>query len=331
MKNASSSDSYLVRPFQAGDEWPINAEFNRIFGKQRTMAEWNWKYGKNSEQSLIYILSDADDNILAHYGGRRMRLWANNQEIAAGHITDSFAKRIGPVVRGQWFNKLRSAFFDEFGNDQCWPVIYGFPGERAKRQALHAHSHEEHYPITRWHLDTNLLDHHVKKQWKTSHGHLLQSQADQLWMRSKARYEFCVVRDGRWLDWRFHQHPNSEKYHLFWVKKSGLWPSSVKAWAVFCENDGDWLCVDLLWDGHHEDALDALFGAAASKLRPTSGLFQLWADADADLAAYLNGRSSSKMIWEDGPQYSCRCFSPNLKSVLNPAAFYRTAADLDIV
>ena len=52
------------RPYRAGDEVAINDGFNRVFGLQRSLAEWWWKFAPDTTAPWIMLAFDEEGRIV---------------------------------------------------------------------------------------------------------------------------------------------------------------------------------------------------------------------------------------------------------------------------
>lgn len=67
------------------------------------------------------------------------------------------------------------------------------------------------------------------------------SQLDPLWMRLAGQYSLALIRDSRYLRWRYAEHP-VHAYRLIGLYLLGR----LIGWAVICEGEDRLLIVDLL-------------------------------------------------------------------------------------
>lgn len=329
---ASQSAGLILRDYKPGDEISINAGFNRIFRKDRTLREWEWKFGTAAESSRIMVAVDtvADDRVMVHYGGRELRIWFQGREVRGGHVMDSFAHREPTVVHERWFERVREAFLEKYGQSGMWPVIFGFPGMRAFKHGKLTDHFLNAFPLKVWRAPST-MPHAAHGSLKVSDG-IPGTAADELWERTRANYALSVVRDFSWLEHRFVRRPmRGSSYVILSVKRRWSIGGPPAAWGVFLRRkDGRVLWVDCLWDSAHPEHLLALWRKAATLLQPSKPL-ELWEGPDPRLSQALSRWGWEERAWQSGPLFSYRAYPPLTFEMLDKTPFYITAADTDLV
>ena len=131
---AVSEPEVVLRPFAPGDEVAVNAGFNQVFGTDRAIGEWGWKFPLEPGGRAI-MLALRDDELLAHYAGAPVRFQVDGRVWPAVQIVDVFSTPAGRsrfARRGVWVQTVE-AFFAAFGTSGRYPLLFGFPGLRALR------------------------------------------------------------------------------------------------------------------------------------------------------------------------------------------------------
>lgn len=82
--------AWEVRPYRPGDEAGINHLFNTVFGRQRSLAAWRWKYEENpaSPAKIIAVGVGEGGRILGTYAGIPLWFAARGERILASQPVD---------------------------------------------------------------------------------------------------------------------------------------------------------------------------------------------------------------------------------------------------
>src|SRR5664280_331763 len=81
----------VFRTYRPGDETAINDGFNRVFGVNRSLDEWRWKYPAKPEGFWILLACDSNGTLLVHYGVIPVRLQAGAVTFRGGQIVDVYS------------------------------------------------------------------------------------------------------------------------------------------------------------------------------------------------------------------------------------------------
>jgi hypothetical protein len=113
---------YTVRDYRPGDEAEINRLFNEIFGTQRSIEEWHWKYLRNPTGAVMIDLAEADGRLIGHYAS--VPSWFNYRgaEVRLSMPCDNF---IHPDYRGG-LRGVQKALFDHQLVFSDWHPKFGF-------------------------------------------------------------------------------------------------------------------------------------------------------------------------------------------------------------
>ncbi len=321
---------YLVRPYREGDEAAINDGFNRAFGLRRPLEEWRWKFAAGPEGRWIMLTFDGrGQTLLAHYAAVAARFKVGDLVVRAGQPCDVYAlpEARSTLAAGRAYLDAAKGFFDTFGGIEKLALLYGFPGAKALRLGVARLGYDQMPPqpvvtLTRPSRFRGrlLTRHRVRSGFEPR-------ALDELWARSRGRYEVAVERDSAWFARRFTGRPDVSYLHL------SAWSGHrVGAWAVQRLGEGSASLADLVWDGEDVRALAALDRVVARLARdraaPSVGG---WMMGDDEAASSLTG-----LGWEPRPHPAglvvvARSFHPGIDPSGFPGRFYVTIGDSDLV
>ncbi len=272
-----------VRPYRAGDEVAIQRGFQEVFGQDRDLETWRWKFEGPREGSIIELGFDAGGDLLAQYSAIALAVRWDGRRARAGQIVDVFSRHArGLARRAGPFLATADGFFARCRRPDGLGFVYGFPGERHQRLGRLVGLYHATSPIEK--MTAAVAPRRAVRWWRSWLSEGFDAAAiDRLWERSRHRYPRAVVRDGSWARWRYAEKPHGG-YRQIVIRRAGV----PRAWGVL---DGSrpvarWL--DLVWDGERAGDLERLDGeireiaAAAGAER-----LDLWLRGDSEAREIL--------------------------------------------
>ena len=323
-----------IRSYRPGDEHAINDGFNRVFGKQRSIEEWAWKYQAENPPLPIVAAWDGDQ-VAAHNGGIRARVQIDGRRLEAVQGVDTYS--LAALMRRPEWRAAWSEVMDHFAeiavDNFSASFLYGFTGGRAVSHMV---------VRARWDsVEPRRIPLFVRTERPS--GRSLASRfftarpvaniepaLDQLWDRVSHRYPVAVIRDADFIRHRLSGHPGV-RYHRWLI--SPRFSSTPVAFVAFRSDDGCCRWVDLLWDDRHPGALE-LVDHLSRRLAVQTGACreELWLDGDPETAGWLRTFGFS-----DSPDPSSVARVTLILDGEIPAEalasgrFYTTMADADLV
>jgi len=289
----TSQGSFLVRPYQPGDEKMILPAWQAAFGKKMSLEHWCWKYPENPAGFRCLLCIAEDGTVAAHYAAQVMKINFFGEEISGLHLTDSFSHprfrwalggKTGLFVKTAW--AFLSTYLDKIDLPQLLPLgtdlpraqfHYGFPGERHFRLGIKLLAYRFHGP--------GML--YFQTSQTTSPRRLFQQRLevssasdfrnwelfDELLSRLPLKKFFCILRNSAFMRWRFGSKLNNN-YLIIYSKT--FWRKKVKAWIIL---DKKFRILDFL--AEKEDELLALLGVlkeVAKEINPENknARFEVW-------------------------------------------------------
>ncbi|MGD9344558.1 MAG: GNAT family N-acetyltransferase [Candidatus Aminicenantes bacterium] len=238
-----------IRKYRPGDESKINDMYNSVFGTDRSLETWHWKYNLSprGDIKLIYVMED-DGQIVGQYANLPLDVIYKGQMILGAEpvdisIEEGFRgkKLVVPLFATQ--PPLARAEGIRFGfgfpNEAHYPVGREVLGYKDVGDVLLMRAYLNPLlilaklvrnpkildllrPLSKW-LSRFLY----RRRWKESQedGTLEQvtsfdERFDRFWERMIGRYPIMVARHRRYLNWRYVQRPDVE-YSTFTAIRDG--------------------------------------------------------------------------------------------------------------
>lgn len=228
-----------IRSSTEHDEEGIRILFKTCFGKELSHDEWLWKY-KHSYLGSSSVVAEDNGNIVAHYGGFRMQFYFSGKTLNAYQGCDVMTH---PKYRARLFTKrgivvkIAEAFYEA----NPMEFIFGFPSERHGK-LMQLQLGWEPYKfisvLTKEVGDSAAIKNiNYRPGWEFFKSELM----DTLWSTCRDKYSLTIVKDSKYIMWRFRDNP-SKKYEIL-TFYSGFLRRKLNAIAIFfIQNDELFLC-----------------------------------------------------------------------------------------
>lgn len=229
--SGKSEQGWQVRPYRQGDEERIVDLFNRTFANQITVAEYLWKFriaGYDLKQNFV---ATCDGDIIGHYGGTPMRFKLGDRECMILHVADVMTDA---AFRGQGvLSALGVAAHRQWRADGI-PFVTGlhYGGWGTRRHYLGwREKYRAHWLIALLQPDAGAkrLHHRLPARaanfWDSAGDVFLNRFSrkvaieklvaplptlDELWLSVRNHIPASVVRDRRWLNYRYFSAPAAD-------------------------------------------------------------------------------------------------------------------------
>jgi hypothetical protein len=227
----SSERPYTIRVYEPGDEHAILALFNEVFAEDdpsfvpRTLEQWRWLFERNPCGNQVVVAVEPSGRIVAQYATlpARARMGESPDDVVVcGQGVDSMVHRDyrrGLKREGAFLQTARH-YFATIGR---WPVCgfgYGFPNRKAYPigvrligyvptvrpiPTLYRNFFEssDDDAVGREHVGAaDVVD--VASVASLPRGG---AELDELWTRLSPRFPMALVRDAKYLAWRYDGCP----------------------------------------------------------------------------------------------------------------------------
>lgn len=318
-------ENLILRAYRPGDEIGINESFNRVFGLDRSLEEWAWKFRDQGLGRCISVATDGDERVVAHYGAIPVRIRLGDLEIWGGQIVDAFSV---PEVRGtRVFSELYLDFVERFCRPDGLALGFGFPGRRHYEMGLKRLGYVPlgAAPYLRRKVSREAFRLPIRR-WTVRP----MAGGDELaavWSACAARYPFATIRDRAYLEWRFGERPGV-RYHQLFAAKAGR----VQALAVARVLEDRVRVADLIWNGEDPGAVRALSRALTSLARGEGcRVMEAWLGSDRAARECLEREGWSSEAGPEDLVWVARSFHPGVDLGKAAERQYLTFGDSDLV
>ena len=236
------SEEHIIRDYREGDENQIASLFKTTFGKELTVEHWQWKYLVPGEGRIYSkVVENASHEIIGHAGAIPLMGILNGQHIKFFQIADVMVHRKarGFLGKKNIFSEMIKALFEHIGNEFQEVFCYGFPGKRpyiiGERVGVYETVEYGIDCLKEVRRSLFARSYHVEPlSWKDD-------RIDASWTNMAGELSLALIRDRRYLQWRYAEHPVFA-YQLFGIVRFG----KFLGWAVVRSEHDRVSVVDLL-------------------------------------------------------------------------------------
>jgi hypothetical protein len=251
-----SEPELAVRPYEPGDEVAIQAMYETVFGRARTLAEWRWRLREGPDgPALAYVLTSGD-RLVGHQAHIPARVWVRGERLRIGHGCDTM---VIPEFRGRGGMRLLMEAF--LSSDHGFDLRMSYPkGGLMERygggRPLGVFGH-----WTRWSRRGSGLPAPARLALgaaSRAYGSLASMPSPRLEVEDlgepgaavddldadAAGFAPCVrVRDSAYVRWRWLEHPGP-RWHVRAIRRGGR----LDGWVVYGARDEHYGRVGLVAD-----------------------------------------------------------------------------------
>src|SRR5574341_8248 len=221
----AAREPWTIRPYRPGDEAQIVALFKKVFNLERSVAHWYWKFRDNpGGEEHISLGVSASGRIVGQYAGLPVLMNWDGETLRFVQIVDAMvdpAFRAGLKKPGM-FVKLVAPFIEAYRGLHKSVGAFGFPPMnhlRIGRLLDYVARHRVEQLVRP--LDasaTNGSGPFPSAHWIVEEVPAFDARADRLWARCRPELPVAAIRDARYLNWRYVQHPEV-RYRLVVVRR----------------------------------------------------------------------------------------------------------------
>ena len=202
----------VISLYRGGDDEEILRVFNRVFGDGRTLDEWRWLYCGNPEGLQAHLARFEDGEVVSEFCAVPRRVKLPDGPALFGEIVDSYTdpsyrkglKRRGPFASaGEWFAQT-------FGRYDRDIIMYGLPTPANFRigQRFLGYTHVEEVDMLFREIGPG-GDAALSSECRATRVDRFGDGVNGLYRRVESAHECIVVRDTRYLNWRYADRPEN--------------------------------------------------------------------------------------------------------------------------
>lgn len=201
-----------IRSYTTGDEkqiWELDRKLEAHPWNRRALNNWYWKYTENNPSGRSFIwLMEKDESIIAHFAAVPYRLKVFDEELTVTHS-------IGALVEQKYQNLgllkfVGDKLFEQLKGEDIY-FTYGFPNKRAYNLHKSFMGYSDLIFFDTWEIK-QIPQENVSQQLFFRKIDKFEDDVDALWRRCAKDYKIAVVRDKKYLNWRYLQRPDCEYF-----------------------------------------------------------------------------------------------------------------------
>ena len=262
---AVQHDNLTLRPYRPGDEEGILALFKRAYDRERSLAHWRWKFCQNPAGQQIMLAVTQSGEIVGQFAG--LPTWAAKGQCSY-LLSQAVDSMVDPRFRRGLKNpglhvKLVRTFLSKYMGQDAGALVYGFPTPVAGRILVGTGLGTVLHQVTElkrgligW-LGT-LSGRLASLRYQIKQVSRFPSTVDRLWEQCRVELPFAIIRDARYLNWRYAHCPDVQYVKLLATER---WTGQAAGVAVLRLSYGTWpvaLLVDWLVPRQPQNLAEAL-------------------------------------------------------------------------
>jgi hypothetical protein len=209
-----------IRRYQPGDEDQIIQLFHRVFGKERSLDHWRWKFQENPEGTHICLAVTDAGRIVGQYAGMPVRVVVEGRRHIFSQVIDSMVDRDyrRGLKKPGVYARLFMRFAEEFGGGNAVDVLWGFPTPEAVRINRGLLGYVSLPSVVKLVGVLDCLSCPTRRQQMSGLLRRLRcpisivdrfdSRVDRLWEQCQPEMGVATIRDARYLNWRYAYCPD---------------------------------------------------------------------------------------------------------------------------
>jgi hypothetical protein len=216
---------WSIRLYRPGDESQIIGLFQRVFGQERSLAHWRWKFLGNPEGAQICLAVTDTGEVIGQYAGIPVRVMVDGQTFTFSQAIDSMVDagyRRGLKKPGV-FACLFEGFAEAYGGEGRVTILWGFTNPEALRIGQRLLGYVPLHRVVKLVRSVEGASHPTTRQrmmevWDSVQCPIrsvnrFDGRVDRLWERCGPELRVATIRDARYLNWRYADCPDT-RYQL---------------------------------------------------------------------------------------------------------------------
>ena len=205
---------WIIRPYRPGDERAILDLFRRVFGVDRSLEHWRWKFLENPAGLYVRVVETPSGELIGHYGALPVLMKWGDRNLILTQIIDVMVDlrfRRG-LKRPGLFALLSESSIASIGTPGRASGGYGFPTPDHLRIGRRASGYVSLHPVQTLVKDLNSPNaSRGKRTWLVTVEEVARFgvEMDLLWQRCQGALSVAIVRDARYMNWRYVDCPDA--------------------------------------------------------------------------------------------------------------------------
>jgi hypothetical protein len=233
---------YKIKPYQDGDEDNIIPLFEKVYGrlmgKTESYQHWRWEFLENPVKPVSIMLAWHRQRLIGHYAVNPLRAWVLGQELLVSLSLDTMTDK--DYEKKGIFSNTAKCLYDQIVSNGV-SFVFGFPNAQSiggflKRLGWHILSPVAIYicpldvgPFMKSKTKSDylglaaskisrptlrILVKYASKKYYNDNIEVRKedkfgSWSDELWLRCRNQHALWIVRDLKYLSWRYDMRPES--------------------------------------------------------------------------------------------------------------------------
>ena len=203
---------FYFRPYEEQDESGILCLWEAAFGQKLSVKTWRWKFRDNPLGRRMMVCFTESGQPVSLYSGIPYRANFNGDEVHLIHLMDNMshpAFRFAVSGRMGLYGLTVNHFVSMVSGDEKSIASFGFPGDRHFRLGKLQFRYHKITPGVAF-LKGEINELKPGKRPFLRKAELAESSGEMfniLWQRSQSYYPFSVIRDARFIGWRYFSRP----------------------------------------------------------------------------------------------------------------------------
>ena len=204
-----------LRPYRPGDEEGILALFRRAYGKERSLAGWRWKFCDNPAGQQIMLAVTEAGEVVGQYAG--LPVWA-----AKGGRLFLFSQAVDSMVDPRFRRGLQNPglqitltrrFFEEYMGPGKGAIAYGFPIPVYCGLLVRTGTSTVVHKVMQLKRELTRGEEApggalTSLRYRVEQAPRFPQAVDELWERCQQELPLAIIRDARFLNWRYADCPD---------------------------------------------------------------------------------------------------------------------------
>lgn len=330
---------WSIRLYRPGDESQIIRLFQRVFGQERSLAHWRWKFLGNPEGAQICLAVTDTGEVIGQYTGLPVRVIVDGQTFTFSQAIDSMVDpryRRGLKKPGV-FACLFEGFAEAYGGEGRVAILWGFTNPEALRIGQRLLGYVFLHRVVKLVRSVDSPAYlsprqQMREAWRRIQCPIypvgrFDARIDRLWEQCRPELRVATIRDARYLNWRYADCPDVQYRLLMAGGTMGMSPLGMAVLRLGLEGQPVACLMDWLVPWKNMAAADQLLQRSFEEAE-LAGMKEVhaWFPSSSPWHRYLLDKGFQPI---ETAYMTVRQFAPTVSVELLNAHWYYTMGDSD--